>query len=164
MKWPLQNSYGYIIACDKKPKETQTSFFLCIQGNIYKGVNNCGLSIIVENAPPRNSSCMPKSRNCFKFGQLKSFFRKVTITQYSSCNRTLLKMVFAHILWEGKSTFNYVLPFIVTQKCYIQVHTPIDKLRNAKTAMKTGLLPVHIAAKNWKGQSKRQQWQGDNTS
>ena len=50
IKWLLQKSYEDIIACDKKSKETKTSFFLCIQGNIYKGVDNCGLSIIVESA------------------------------------------------------------------------------------------------------------------
>ena len=51
VQWPLQKSYEdiiAIIACDKKSKETKTSFFLCIQGNIYKGADNCGMSIIVE--------------------------------------------------------------------------------------------------------------------
>ena len=34
----------------KNQKKPPKKFFLCIQGNIYKGVDNCGLSIIVENA------------------------------------------------------------------------------------------------------------------
>ena len=50
VKCRLRKSNEDIIACDKKSKETKRSFFLCIQGNIYKGVDNCGLLIIVENA------------------------------------------------------------------------------------------------------------------
>ena len=70
LKWRLQKSNEDIIACDKKSKDTQNkslslypgqyiynislyniyTIYICILGNMYKGVDDCGLSTIVENA------------------------------------------------------------------------------------------------------------------
>ena len=44
-------------ASDNKSKETRSSFYLCILGDIYKGVDNCRLSIIVDSALVDLFSC-----------------------------------------------------------------------------------------------------------
>ena len=47
----LTEKYGDIVGCnEKKKKKPKTSFYLCILGVIQEGVDNCGLSIIVESA------------------------------------------------------------------------------------------------------------------
>ena len=54
VKWKLQRTYEDMAACDNKSKETHSNFYLCILGDIYKGVDNCRLSIIVDSALVEN--------------------------------------------------------------------------------------------------------------